>query len=115
MNLVVFKHRAENVAKDLFDRLRGRCCRAPLYMVEGGYHFWRCGLRRRHSGPCRSGNYLWGPGGSIFAPTEPWVDVGKRKSIETLRQRHWRRRCHAFAEMKRTFPDETKAADMGDY
>lgn len=116
MNWTAARFRAENAGKDLRDRLRGRCCRAPLYMVEGGYHFWRCGLRRRHAGPCRSGNYLWGPGGSIFAPTEGrWVDVGSRKATETYRQRRWRRRWHAMADAKRSVPGEAKAVDAGDY
>lgn len=115
MNIVVFKHRTENAAKDLLDRLRGRCCRAPLFMVEGGYHFWRCGLKRGHGGPCRSGNYLWGPGGSIFAPTEAHWVMGDRKPTETFSQRRWRRRWEAFADMKRSFPDEAKATDVGDY
>jgi hypothetical protein len=60
---VGLKFRAENALRDLGDRLRGRCCRAPNYMVDGGYHFWRCGLKRGHDGPHRSVNYLWGPGG----------------------------------------------------
>ncbi len=56
--LVGLRFRAENAAKDMLDRLRGRCCAAPRYMVDGGYHFWRCGLRRGHDGPHRSVNYL---------------------------------------------------------
>ena len=95
------RHRAENAAKDLLDRLRGRCCRAPLYLVEGGYHFWRCGLRRWHDGPCRSVNYLWGPGGSVYAPIDNPPGGCDRRPCETRRQRRWRRRWQALSDAKR--------------
>jgi hypothetical protein len=111
------RFRVANAARDLVDRLRGRCCAAPRYMVDGGYHFWRCGLRRRHAGPHRSGHYLWGPGGSVYDPSK-WADLGKRHPAETRRQRRSRRDWHALADAKREIADAQgafKEVDRGDY
>lgn len=110
---VTLRFRAHNALLDLLDRLRGRCCRAPLYMVDGGYHFWRCMLRRGHKGPCRSGNYLWGPGGSVYAPIDKWLRGSReRKPVRTRRQAESRRRWQALADAKRV--GEFKKVDCGD-
>lgn len=110
---VGWKFRVANAARDLLDRLRGRCNRAPLYMVDGGYHFWRCGLKRGHGGPHRSVNYLWGPGGSVYAPVDKPPPGCDRKPTETRRQRRSRREWQALADAKRE--GEFKATDQGDY
>jgi hypothetical protein len=112
--LVTLRFRAHNALLDLGDRLRGRCCRAPLFMVDGGYHFWRCMLRRGHDGPCRSGNYLWGPGGSVYAPIDKWPrGRWDRKPVQTRRQAESCRRWHDLSEAKRA--GEAKATDGGDW
>lgn len=92
---------------DLLARLRGRCNRAPLFMVDGGYHFWRCGLRRRHDGPCRTGNYWWGPGGSIYDPDTPHAPSVLKRAAgrETRRQRESRRRWRDLDDLKRAHED----------
>lgn len=99
---VRFRFRAENALRDLGDRLRGLCCAAPNYMVDGGYHFWRCGLRRGHDGPHRSVNYLWGPGGSVYAPIDDPPPGCDRNPVETRRQRKSRKAWHALSDAKRS-------------
>jgi hypothetical protein len=109
---VHLRFRLHNAALDLWDRLRGRCANAPLSMAEGGYHFWRCGLCRRHVGPCRSGYYFWGPGGSIYDPEGPWVAGVHRRPVHTRRQRRFMDRWHALADAKRAaaFAEESRVA-----
>lgn len=104
--LVRRRFRAANLALDTLDRCRGRCCRAPLFMVEGGYHFWRCGLRRWHKGPCRSGYYFWGPGGSVYDPDGPWAGGVERRPVYTRRQARERRRWEALNDAKRRIERE---------
>lgn len=95
------RSRVANFALDTLDRLRGRCCRAPL-ATEGGYHFWRCGLRRGHKSPCRSGYYFWGPGGSVYDPSGDWAPgANRRAGVMTIRQARERRRWEALNAAKR--------------
>lgn len=98
---VHWKFRATNALRDLADRLAGRCCAAPRYMADGGYHFWRCGLRRGHPGPHRSRNYLWGPGGSAYDPAGGITRGVDRKPVETRRQRRERLRWQQMDDAKR--------------
>jgi hypothetical protein len=113
--MVRFRFRSQNAVRDLFDRvIRLRCCRAPLARAEGGYHFWRCGLRLRHRGPCQSGHYFWGPGGSVHDPRSRFVGGCDRKPVETRRQRRWRERYMALIDMQRermTIDNQIKAAE----
>jgi hypothetical protein len=105
------RFRLTNVILDTFDRLRGRCANAPAFPLDGGYHFWRCGLRRGHDGACRSGCYFWGPGGSIYDPSGPFAGGCDRKPALTRRQRKLRDQFHAFADTKRRL--EQAAASSG--
>lgn len=90
----------ENAVRDLGARLAGHCNRAPL-CTEGGYHFWRCELQRGHEGPHRSGNYLWGPGGSLYAPVQGARAAADRKPVMTRRQRRYREEWEAMCHAKR--------------
>lgn len=104
MNRVGWKQWAGNLRRDVLARLRGRCNRAPAYMTEGGYHFWRCGLQRGHDGPCRFGNYLWGPGGSVYAPVnfrEVGLRIAERYPVQTFRQKRQRRRYEELSDARR--------------
>lgn len=102
---VAARYRIENALHDLLDRLRGRCCAAPRYMIDGGYHFWRCGLRRGHDGPHRSLNYLWGPGGSLYSPIPNPPPGCDRNPVETRRQRRSRLEWLAMAEARHDAED----------
>lgn len=99
-----WKQWAVNLRRDALARLRGRCNRAPAYMTEGGYHFWRCGLPRGHDGPCRFGNYLWGSGGSVYAPVnfrEVGLRIAERYPVQTFRQKRQRRRYEELSDVRR--------------
>lgn len=98
-----------NLLRDVRARLSGRCNRAPAYMTEGGYYFWRCGLARGHDGPCRTGNYLWGPGGSVYAPVnfrEAGVRVDDRNPVLTFRQKRHRRRWDELSDCRRAWTQQ---------
>jgi len=86
--------RLRNRLHDLWDRwVRGYCCAAPRGNHEdGGYHFWRCNLRRGHDGAHRSLNYLWGlpDGGSVYSPVESPSPRLDRRPVMTHRQRRER-------------------------
>src|SRR4051812_15791298 len=84
------KHRSLNALRDFWDRwARGLCCAAPRFIVDGGYYFWRCSLRRGHKGPHRSVNYLWGDaiGGSAYSPVDAPTPMLDRYPSRTRRQR----------------------------
>jgi len=71
-------------------------------MVDGGYHFWRCGLKRGHAGQHRSLNYTWGLGeGSIYDPEHGIRDRLDRKPIRTRRQRREFEAWHRKREVAR--------------
>jgi hypothetical protein len=62
---------ATNALRDVWDRwARGYCCAAPGD-IEGAFRFWRCNLRRGHTGLHRTVNYRWGHGeGTLYDPVE---------------------------------------------
>jgi hypothetical protein len=81
--------RWSNALRDLWARLRGRCCAAPM-PGDGGYVYWRCGLRRGHAGRHESGRgESWGEG--AWRPGDGGTAVLlKRHPTENGRQRRAR-------------------------
>lgn len=97
------RFRVGNAWRDLIDRwLRGKCCAAPRYQKDGGYHFWRCGLKRGHKGQHRSLNYLWGHGeGSVYDPDHGISERLDRHPIRTRKQRREFEAWYRAREAKR--------------
>ena len=117
MSRAEWKQWAINLGRDARARLRGRCNRAPAYMTEGGYHFWRCGLPGGHDGPCRPGNYLWGPGGSVHSPVnfrEVGLRVADRYPVQTFRQKRYRRRFNELSDVRRAWESAVSAGSDGE-
>lgn len=102
------RYRTENAALDWWDRLHGLCVAAPLGLpTSPGFHFWRCGLRRWHSGEHRTVNYLWsetspGQGTSTYNPVDsPPPRLDRRPGVRTGRQRRWSRAWREEQEHQR--------------
>lgn len=54
---------------DVEARLRGRCNATP---DVGGYAFWRCGWKARHTGSHRYNNYIWKQGERVQYSPVSW-------------------------------------------
>jgi hypothetical protein len=81
--------RWSNALRDLWAKLRGRCCAAPM-PGDGGYVYWRCGLRRGHAGRHRRGRYSWGELGIMTAGQCDEAEILRRHPTESCRQRRAR-------------------------
>lgn len=102
-------HRTQNRWRDLRAVLASYCNHSPYNGIPGeggGYCWWRCALRRGHSGVHRYRNYVWDEQGHTqYAPInpmpdQPWV----RASIMTRRQSRQRRAWHQAQAAKRRSP-----------
>lgn len=99
--LYLAKTRTANRWHDLLATLHGYCNHRPIKSGTpgdgGGYHHWRCALRRSHDGDHRFVNYTWDADGRTdFAPldhppSQPW----DRYATLTRRQQRERKRWDA--------------------
>lgn len=94
-------HRAQDRWHDLRAHLAGYCNDRPVKIgipgESGGYHHWRCSLRRGHDGKHRYNNSVWDDIGRgehqpvDSPPSQPWGRAG----TPTIRQTRNAHRWHA--------------------
>jgi len=93
--------RITNAIRDARDKARGVCCAAPSgALSDGGYHFWRCALKRGHDGPHRTGVYIWSEGERPEHDPSSEVHGTDRFPVFTRRQARVRQRSQEMHRLR---------------